>query len=310
HAPEHLHPSNWTINESIYFLEQECDPSKPFFLKTSFARPHSPYDAPEYYFNKYVNKENIPEAKVGDWSHIHDDKEEAKRPDAWRGVKSKEEIKRARAGYYGSITHIDHQLGRLLTYLQKKNLLKETMIVFVSDHGDMLGDHNLWRKTYAYEGSSHIPLLVKLPESQGSVRKRIEEPALIQDIIPTILDALNLPIPESVDGKSLVPLMKDETYEWREFNHGEHSTCYSEEQEMQYVTDGKTKYIWFPRIGAEQLFDLVNDPYEYEDLIETERYQDVLSLWRERLVTILEQRNLGLTKEGQLVCQKGKPFIK
>lgn len=66
HVPEFLHPSNWTINESIDFLKQRRDPSKPFFMKTSFARPHSPYDAPEFYFNLYLNNPSIPEAEVGE----------------------------------------------------------------------------------------------------------------------------------------------------------------------------------------------------------------------------------------------------
>lgn len=310
HAPEFLHPTNWTINESIHFLEHNRDPSKPFFLKTSFARPHSPYDSPEYYFNLYLNNSQVPEAKVGDWAHIHDVEKDAVKPDAWRGVRNKQEIKKARAGYFGSIHHIDYQIGRLLTYLQENKLLNDTMIIFLSDHGDMLGDHNLWRKTYAYEGSAHIPLLIKLPDSFGLIEKHVGEPVLIQDIMPTILDVLSLQIPEKVDGKSLLPLIKGENCDWREFIHGEHSTCYSEEQEMQYLTDGKIKYIWFPRIDREQLFDLTHDPYECEDLTENASYNQILIMWRKRLVNILEKRDLDLTKNGQLICQKGKPFIK
>lgn len=307
HAPEFLHPTNWTVNESITSLK-ERDPSKPFFLKTSFTRPHSPYDAPEYYFNLYDNKKDIPEAKVGDWAVMHDVEEDAVKTDAWRGVRSKEEIKRARAGYYGSIHHIDHQIGRLLTYLKKNNMFEETLIIFTSDHGDMLGDNNLWRKTYGYEGSAHIPLIMKPPHSWAKPIARVEEPVLLQDIMPTIIDAVDLPIPESVDGKSLLPLVKGVGTLDREFVHGEHSICYSEEQEMHYLTDGKVKYIWFPRLGTEQLFDLTKDRYELEDLANDKAHKQALLKWRNRMIEKLEPRKAGLTDGDQLVCQAGKPY--
>ncbi|MDF2653473.1 MAG: sulfatase, partial [Paenibacillus sp.] len=161
HAPEFLHPTNWTVNESIRFLKKR-DPSKPFFLKTSFIYPHSPYNPLPYYFDLYLNK-TLPKPIVGEWASIHDKPKDAANPDTWRGKRSDEEIRRARAGYYGSITHIDHQIGRLLTELSSMGQLDNTMIVFTSDHGDMLGDHHLWRKTYAYEGSTHIPLIIRLP---------------------------------------------------------------------------------------------------------------------------------------------------
>lgn len=306
HAPAFLHPTNWTVNESIRFLN-ERDPSKPFFLKTSFARPHSPYDAPEYYFNLY-NEKDLPKQVVGEWAAMHDVPEDAVKPDAWRGVQTDEHINRARAGYYGNIHLIDHQIGRLITCLKQNGLFNNTFIIFTSDHGDMLGDHNLWRKTYAYEGSSHIPLIIKQANhvNQRST-SRVDTPVLLQDIMPTILDAVKVDIPETVDGVSLLPLMENGTIE-RSYIHGEHSTCYSEEQEMQYVTDGKMKYIWFPRIDSEQLFDLTKDPYERENLTQNPNYQDGLKRWRKRMVDQLKPRDAGLTDGENLVSQAGKPF--
>ncbi|WP_409344263.1 arylsulfatase [Paenibacillus sp. MBLB4367] len=308
HAPEHLHPTNWTVNEALRFLKRR-DPSQPFFLKVSFARPHSPYDALPYYFDMYMKKE-LPEPYVGDWAAMHDKPEEAFRPDTWRGVRSKEEIHRARAGYYGSITHIDHQIGRLFEYLMRKGLFGNTIFVFLSDHGDMLGDHNLWRKTYAYEGSARIPLIVKLPSSYGvAAAKTVDHPVTVQDVMPTILDLLGLDVPAQVDGISMKGLIGGEADNGRDYVHGEHSTCYSEEQEMQYLTDGKMKYIWFPRFGTEQLFDLRGDLSETCDLSGDPAYEQELLHWRGRLVSILERRELGLTDGGDLVCQAGKPFI-
>jgi arylsulfatase len=308
HAPEFLHPSNWTVNESLQFLQRR-DPTKPFFLKTSFARPHSPYVPPQYYFDLYEDKKQLPKASVGDWAHIHDVPADAYEPNAWRGVRTDEEIRRARAGYYGSIHHIDHQIGRLFRSLREQGLLDETLIIFTSDHGDMMGDHHLWRKTYAYEGSAHVPLLIKLPKSWGKVVPRVSLPVVHQDIMPTILDALNLNIPATVDGSSLLPLMRGDSCEWREFVHGEHSTCYSEEQEMQYLTDGRMKYIWFPRLGTEQLFNLEVDPYECMNLAEQADCKDELLQWRRRLTAKLAPRDAGLTDGEDLVCQAGKPYL-
>lgn len=309
HAPEYMHPVNWTVNESIRFLEKR-DPSVPFFLKTSFSRPHSPYDALPYYFELYGGKE-LPEPHVGDWAFIHDDPREAAKPDAWRGRRSAEEIRRARAGYYGLIHQIDQQIGRLFMTLRKMGEWDNTVIVFTSDHGDMIGDHHLWRKTYAYEGAAHIPLIVRLPKAMRAAAEAgsvVDRPVCLQDIMPTVLDAAGADIPPTVDGRSLLPLVRGEAAApWREFVHGEHCTCYSEEQEMQYLTDGRWKYIWFPRLDTEQLFDLRSDPGECTDLSGREEFGSDLARWRSRLIGILEKRDAGMTEGGRLVCQAGKP---
>jgi arylsulfatase A-like enzyme len=282
---------------------------------TSFARPHSPYDAPAPYFELY-ERTSLPEPSVGEWASMHDVPEDAVRPDAWRGVRSDEEIRRARAGYYGSITHIDHQIGRLLFWLRRNHLLDDTMIVFASDHGDMLGDHNLWRKTYAYEGSAHVPLIVCPPaswygENAREKRRRAvaTEPVTLQDIMPTVLESVGSEIPGSVDGRSMLPLCFENGADtpWREYVHGEHCECYSSEQEMHYLTDGRMKYIWFPQLHTEQLFDLQRDPGEVRDLAADPHHADELARWRDRLVDALSKREAGLTTaDGKLVSQAGK----
>ncbi|MDF2652617.1 MAG: sulfatase [Paenibacillus sp.] len=307
HAPEFLHPTNWTVNESIAFIKRK-DPRKPFFLKTSFARPHSPYDSPPFYFDLYQHKK-IPMPVVGNWAWMHDQPVDAASPVAWRGIRKPEEIRRARAGYYGLIHHIDHQIGRLLDCLRREGVYNNTMIVFLSDHGDMLGDHHLWRKTYAYEGSSHIPMIIKMPAVFGKGKARISEPVTVQDVMPTILNTVGMDIPHSVDGKSMVPLIVGNGTDWRSYVHGEHSTCYSEEQEMQYVTDGSMKYIWFPRVDTEQLFDLNVDPGECHDLSDEPGAQLELQRWRDRLIAELVPRGAGLTDGKRLLSQAGKPFL-
>ena len=305
HLPEYLHPTAWTAAESIRFIERR-DPTRPFFLKTSFTRTPSPYAPPPYYFDLYEKKE-IAEAVIGDWAYIHDVPRDATDPNAWHGKRKPEEVRRARAAYYGSIHFIDHQIGCVRGHLSRSGELANTLIIFVSDHGDMLGDHHLWRKTHAYEGSAHVPFFVSLPRNwKQESQARVHAPVCLQDVMPTILDACGVEIPNTVDGKSVLPLMRGEEIAWREFVHGEHTNPHVPENEMQYMTDGIWKYIWFPRTGKEQLFHLQNDRYETEDLAAHADHAATLQKWRERLVGVLEPRNAGLVVDGQLVCQKDK----
>lgn len=322
HLPEYLHPTVWTANEALDFLKKR-DPSKPFFMKLSFARPHSPYDAPPYYFNMYENKE-LTKPVVGQWSKEHEESNDAWIWDSWEGKISESEVKRARAGYCGSINHIDHQMGRVLAQLRKEGLLDDTLIIFTSDHGDMLGDHHLWRKTYAYEGSAHIPMIIRLPrELRKHVKSSSEAHSTYDsnlstndmatsliDVLPTIMDILDIPIPEDVDGISLFPYMQDElmSNENTRLIHGEHCNCYHPSQEMQFITDGHLKYIWFTRSGKEQLFDLYEDPAESTDLSCHPDYTDNLLHLRSQLIKELEERGPDVTN-GQELYPQTKAFV-
>ncbi|HHX40117.1 MAG TPA: arylsulfatase [Armatimonadetes bacterium] len=303
HLPEHLHPTHWTAQQAIEWLGRR-DPTQPFFLKVSFARPHSPYDPPQAYYDLYRDRP-LPEPYVGEWAHIHAGRPEQHDVNAWRSQRSPEEIRRARACYYGSITFIDHQIGRILYELRRydREAWQNTLVLFLSDHGDMLGDHCLWRKTYAYEGSAHIPFIVRPPVSWGWPRGQVLDHVVeIRDVMPTLLEAADVPVPETVDGSSLLPLVRGQTETpWREYIQGEHDWCYSHEQANFYVTDGRWKYIWFPYLGTEQLFDLESDPGECHNLAEDATYAQTLAAWRSRLVRELEERDCGLVRNGHLV---------
>ena len=134
---------------------------EPFFLKVSFIRPHSPYDPPERFMRMYAETE-LPAARAGKWAARYEQRN-SDRDDIWRGKLAAAEIRRSRQGYYGSISHVDEQIGRILESLEKRGWLDETLIVFTSDHGDMTGDQNLWRKSYPYEPSAHIPMMMRWP---------------------------------------------------------------------------------------------------------------------------------------------------
>lgn len=308
HLPEHLHPTYWTATEGIRAVANR-DPTQPHFLWLSFARPHSPYDAPRTYWDLYADHPDIPAPFVGDWAARYDRR--VADVNAPRTHRSDRETRRARVGYYGSITFIDHQIGRFLYEYQRRDPegLANTLILFASDHGDMLGDHHHWRKTYAYEGSARIPLVIQWPlawaqEVPRGVRR--DEPVELRDVMPTLLDAAGLDVPECVDGDSLLALARGQREgTWRAFVQGEHTQCYDDEHGMQYVTDGREKYIWFHHTGAEQFFDLAADPGECHDLAGTASAQARLDVWRRRLAQVDEGRGDPRGQDGRLVPQPG-----
>jgi choline-sulfatase len=302
HLPAHLHPTHWTAEQGIQWLKRR-DPEKPFFLKLSFARPHTPFDPPSFYYEMYRDAP-LPEPYIGDWSHIHDNPQDAAEVNAWRGRKSEAQIRRARACYYGSISFIDSQISRLIDDFKRsqKEAWRNTMIIFCSDHGEMLGDHNLWRKTYAYEGSARVPMIVRPPDAwdvpRGEARDEVVE---LRDVMPTFLEAAGLPIPDTCDGASMLPLARGEQPEWRTHLQGEHCRAYSDEQAMFYLTDGKEKYIWFPYLGTEQLFDLEADPGECRNLAAGVALQSNLEKWRGRLMDELRRRDSSMVQDGRLI---------
>ncbi|MCA1809247.1 MAG: sulfatase-like hydrolase/transferase, partial [Lentisphaerae bacterium] len=255
---------------------------------------------------------DLPEPYTGEWSAMHDDPATAINPNAWRGRMRPDQIRHARAGYYGSISFIDTQIGRLLNWMQRERPgeLADTWFLFTSDHGDMQGDHNLWRKTYAYEGSARIPLFVVPPRSQGKPERGLaDEVVELRDVMPTLLEAAGISIPDTVDGTSLLSLLAEPHNNWRAYIHGEHCWCYSREQEMQFVTNGLRKFIWFPRIGMEQFFDLEQDPGETNNLIDDAHYTDEVCRWRGYLVKELTERGSGFVKNGKLFCSDDDPLV-
>ena len=134
--PERLHPTTWTGETAVRFLESYSG-ERPFFLKVSFARPHSPYDPPARYMREFREAE-IPGASIGAWADPYRPRS-SDRPSLWHGDLGPAQVRHSRQGYYGSIRFIDDQIGRILEALHRRGLYEETLILFVSDHGDMLG---------------------------------------------------------------------------------------------------------------------------------------------------------------------------
>jgi arylsulfatase A-like enzyme len=308
HLPEHEHPTNWTTNRAIDFLE-ETDPTRPFFLTVSYHRPHQPFDALPAYWNMYRDRE-IPPPVVGAWVSDYYGAHDSEYPStkAWCADLPAPVVERARIGYYGNVTHIDHQLNRILRTLDSADELEDTLIVFTADHGEMLGDHTLWRKTYAYEGSARIPLVIRFPTSWDRPRSWIaDRPVGLEDVMPTVLAATGTATPDSVDGRNLLALIDDpEGADWREYYHGEHAPIYDPTNACQWLVSEESKYIWNPVTGDELLFDLGTDPGECTNLAADPDAQEQLECWRGRMIEELDGRSEGFVEDGALVPERDR----
>ena len=276
------------------------DPDMPFFLFTSYLRPHPPFDAPQCYFDMYRNKELTPPV-VGDWCDEEALRARGRIFDSDTGPLDPELVREMQIGYYACITHLDHQIGRLIQALVENKLYDDTIILFVSDHGELLGDHHLFRKSRAYQGSSRVPFLVSgggfRPEKPGSVKTDVVE---LRDVMPTVLEAAGVQIPDSVEGISLwnTALKESGTPEVREYLHGEHTL--GEASSHWIIT--KTKNIsGTPRPGEEQYFRIAEDPDELHNLIGSETAKERVEALRGLLIQELQDREEGFVREGRLV---------
>lgn len=296
HLDEQLHHTNWTIAQAEEFL-QKRDPSCPFFLCVSFLAAHPPLTPPEFYMDRYLRQEPV-KPHIGDWAEPPPNRGLGLDIGGTRVQLEGEALHSARAGYYGLINHVDDQLRRLLSPVTgvRRQTDDNTIVIFTADHGEMLGDHYRWHKRVPYEGSARVPLMISAPQRFGLNTGSVSDaPVCHEDIMPTVLEMAGVSVPDTVEGGSLMPLMRGESPEWRDQLHIQHAP------DSQALTDGKEKYLWWTDEGTEQLFDLRNDPHELHDLSEDPDSQDRLKVWRSRLIEKLKDRPDGLTDGERLI---------
>ncbi|HUK18209.1 MAG TPA: arylsulfatase [Bryobacteraceae bacterium] len=299
---ERLHPTAWIADTAIHFLRQYRR-AEPWFLKVSFERPHSPYDPPVRWMDRYADAP-LPPARAGRWADKYRPADRT-RPDPWHGDFGEEAVRRARQGYYGSVSFVDEQIGRILETLDTRTQFRNTLIFFLADHGDMLGDQFLWRKGYAWQPSARIPMLLSWADGldRARVGQTIARPVEIRDVLPTLLDAAGAPVPDAVEGRSLLALVRNPDGPWREWIDLEHNVVYSPENHWNALTDGAGKYIFHAYSGQEQLFDLVKDPYELLDLSGDAAFAEELRKWRGRMVAHLAPRGEAWVTNGRLALR-------
>lgn len=191
-----------------------------FFLAVGFRRPHLPFSAPSRYWDLY-NRDDLP------LPSRMNPPEGAPEIALHRGVElrgyqdipdsgsiSHDKTRQLHHGYYASISYIDAQIGMLIDELEKQGLLKNTVIVVWSDHGFHLGELGLWAKTTNYELDTRVPLIIAAPgqKTAGSKTDAIVE---LVDLYPTLSELAGIPLPEDLDGQSLLPLLQDPSRTWK-----------------------------------------------------------------------------------------------
>ena len=282
--------THWTVDRSVDFLETR-DETRPFFMWTSFTKPHPPLDPCFNYWNLYET-EDMPEPAYGDWSRDLD-----KMPKGFLqstfllnniqrlSPKQKKAVKRA---YYACITQIDYSLGLLFSRLREMNLMENTYIIFASDHGDMLGDHNMGAKMTYFEGSAHVPMIIKAPTGtelyEKMKGKRCDNVEELSYLFNTILSMAGIDNP--VENSTKVDLTKDycEKHD-REFygRCGDATTTFC-------VMSGDYKYIYTKAFGQEVMFNIKEDPKETKNLADKPEYADLLEKFRAKLLEFAKEK--------------------
>ena len=258
HLPEDCHVTNWTTAEMCRQIKRR-DPTRPAFWTLSYSHPHPPLVPLDCYLQMYRALEmDLP--LEADWAQ-----DPAALPRALRAMRDfypsftpaiLAEIRRA---FYALCTHIDHQLRLVLGTLREEGLLDETVILFTSDHGDMLGDFGLFAKRTFYEGSANVPMILAGPPGHPGIAAGAVDHRLVglQDVMPTLLSLAGLAVPESCDGIDMT-------------GEGRRSVLYGDCLESagasRMLHDGRMKLVWYPAGNVVQLFDLEADPKETRDL--------------------------------------------
>jgi uncharacterized sulfatase len=249
--------------EAIRLMEQHRD--EPFFLAVGFYRPHCPYVAPRRYFDLYpTNTVALPDDPPGDLADIPKAALWTVPPN-WNLPQS--ERLEAIQAYYAAVTFMDAQIGRLLDALDRLKLGDNTVIVFWSDHGYILGRHGQWKKMSLFEESARVPLMIAAPgaKAHGAACGRTVE---LLDIYPTLAHLAGLQAPEDVQGKSLRPLLNDPSHEW---DRPAFTQVTRQQRGRRFmgrsIRTERWRYTeWAGGDEGVELYDHENDPNEYANL--------------------------------------------
>ncbi|HEY4203147.1 MAG TPA: sulfatase-like hydrolase/transferase [Devosiaceae bacterium] len=291
HLPEDTHPTNWQTDTAARMIKRR-DPTKPGFWYVSYTHPHPPLAPLREYLERYAGKPMDP-AVFGDWSSP-----EKTLPPVLDYVRrhwayfTPEQVADIRRAFYALCTHIDHQLRVLIGTLREEGILDDTIILFTSDHGDMLGDHGLFAKRLMYEKSANIPMLLSPGRFAPAAARQVDDRLVgLQDVMPTLLELCGIPVPEHCTGRSML------TGERRDLMYCE---CVAGLEANRMVHDGRYKLIWYPAGNTVQVFDIETDPLEIDDLAASAGHADIRERLTARLIAELYGEDLDWVSDGKL----------
>lgn len=296
HLPEDCHPTVWQARQMARMIQRR-DPTRPGFWHLSFTFPHPPIVPLASYLALYDGRAMRP-AVCGDWN---DDLPPALRRvrDAWPAL-APDRLAAMRRAFHAQCTLIDHQLRVVIGTLREQMLLDDTILLFTSDHGDMLGDHGLYAKRVLLRGSVDVPLLLVGRKGCDRIRPGTVDDRLagLQDVMPTLLDLAGIAVPDSCAGLSLAGPARRETL---------YCEALAGQGAMRMVTDGRWTLIWYPAGCRFQLFDHETDPQQRRNLADD---RDAAP-HRERLTAVLTAAlygdDLAWVVDGRLVGCPAEP---
>lgn len=293
--------TTWTIDQSIDFIETR-DPLRPFFMWTSFSKPHPPFDPCRDYWDLYET-DKMPTPIYGDWSEDIEKAPQGILAGTYENTSvhlhTPEQMKAVKRAYYAMITQLDYSMGHLFGCLRENGLLENTWIIFTSDHGEMLGDHHMAQKNLFLEGSAHVPMIIMPPKSSTLKRNvRIDSLAQIADIYPTILDIAGIDYSgEPITGESLLKLSSDRVF---------YGNCLN----VHFcVMQDNIKLIYCRYGGHYLLFDLNNDPLEQHNLIADSKYADKLSQLKGMLLAKVSDTHPDILSGNDFIVLDEPSFV-
>ena len=256
----------WTATRTLAHLEAHREKRKeqPFFMWTSFVKPHPPYDPPRPYDQLYDPREIPP--PLGDASARDRRSPVLRRHALSHGMQflSPQAVQVMRAYYYGMVTFQDEMIGRLVHFLNDSGLRDDTIVVYASDHGDLLGDFGGCFKCTFLNGSVRVPLIINAPGAVAEPGRPSDELVGLQDILPTLAGLTGIELPHPMHGRDLAPTL-DRKGGVRDLVI---SQCLDAPWQSVMACDGRWKYSYCEANGYEELYDLASDPNESVNLLE------------------------------------------
>lgn len=298
--PEEYHHTHWVAERTIANIEQSVAAGKPFFLWSSFFDPHPPYVLPEPWFSLYNPDElTLDHAYPGEFDDMppHFAKTQEANPDysayqeeggyALHGFHSHQhdeaEMRRSLACYYGMISLIDHEVGRILDALDRLGIADDTLVVYTTDHGHFLGHHGLIAKgAFHYEDLLRLPFLVRYPGRVPAGRQSAAMQSLV-DLAPTFLSAAGIPVPGAMQGVDQLGVWQGEAEAARDHVIVENRHNPTSVHLRTLVTE-RYKITVYRQANTGELFDLVADPAERSNKWNDPAYAEVKQMLLLRFV--------------------------
>lgn len=299
YVPKKKGDPHWTEVVEGHALDfvDGCDAEQPFCLQLSFQAPHAPFHSNPKYLEQYDDIEiPMPETATDEAFEAQPDfvKNSEGRKRWKKRFKTPAMSQRTLKNYYGLINGVDDAVGALMAKLDKKGLADNTVIIYTSDNGFFFGEHGMAGKWLMYEESIRVPLMIHDPRRpKRESGRRVEEMVLNVDLAPTILDYAGIAPPETMQGRSLRPLLSEETRptDWRQEWFYEHLIPHPNIPRTEGVRTGRWSYTRY--VGTEPmhelLYDLDNDPLQRHNLATETRYATNLAEMRERWKALREK---------------------